>query len=635
MPVGGVDKKFSGLVKNEGQAIELKDGTRLAPGSRVHMMYCNLAGRMDPEELKTEDDIYNMHSSLTSSINLFAINRGRKLSTEWVLTFDHIGHQRDVTPHDLDSNLLELGSFDTVESFMRIWNHIPVQEIEAAGSLRLFRKNITPMAEDDFNNGGGRWCTKAPAQDRAALWLNLALSVLKESLDGVTVNGCAMHANGLKQGTDILQLWVHGAAPGTEVHARSLANELTFDLKRPCLLNFSYTVNVPKMTGHMALSVVSGPSERGSSYRGSDIGSGGLGSGNGMGSGGGMPSLMSAPSTPGTGSSSIYQHNPYTLHQQMANSGGSHAYPKPPGGLSGWGSEPAYNYGQGHYSPRSNSMEWAPPHGDEHFPGVPISHGHHGPASGSPIITSSDQMKGPQVEGVLRQVTANLLGYSHQAPVLPRSQMWPGGAEDDSMQDYQQQPEGAKKKKRNKPDKHQRERLRRKKAKQAAIEQAMMEMAGTKCCECELYLACVKCTECPSDRLQFCQECFGLIHKVGKRQNHTQFIMFENPGEPPEGGGAATGSSGRCSPRSTPLPQPSSEPEERDDKEQYPFLEYFEPFAKDFTEFITNELDDLSELKGFTDIDTQRVTDDFFSNVHISAAKRGRATRELLYWINS
>eukprot|EP01064_Diplonema_japonicum_P015106 TRINITY_DN2287_c0_g1_i1.p1 TRINITY_DN2287_c0_g1~~TRINITY_DN2287_c0_g1_i1.p1 ORF type:complete len:455 (+),score=111.16 TRINITY_DN2287_c0_g1_i1:676-2040(+) len=454
-----------------------------------------------------------------------------------------------------------------------------------------------------------------------------------------------MHAHGYKQSTDILQLWVNGHSPGTEVHTRSLANDLTFALKRPCLLNFTYQVNVPKLSGQMALSVVSGgPSER-SSMRGSDMGSGGLGSGlgsgcgMGLGSGCGVPSLMSLSSTPGTGNSSMYQHNPYnTLHQQMAMGGGSHVYPKAPGGLSGWAAgEPAYNYGpSASYSPRSNSVEWPAPGSHEEHPLASSGAAPHAPSSIPPQSPTNLDMKGPQVEGVLRQVTANLLGYSQQPPALPRSQLWPGPTDEEmqSLTEFPTQPTEGKKKKRNKPDKHQRERLRRKKAKQAAIEQAMMEMAGTKCCECELYLACVKCTECPAERLQFCQECFGLIHKVGKRQQHTQFIMFDNPGEPPEGGAATSSTSGRCSPRSTPLPQ-SGEEELADERERYPFLEFFEPFAKDFTDFINSELDDLSDLKGFTDVDTQRVTDDFFNNIHISAAKRGRATRELLYWINS
>jgi len=81
----------------------------------------------------------------------------------------------------------EITSFDTVEDFWSLYNHIkPPSEIKLGSDYSLFKKGIRPMWEDAANNNGGRWVialNKILKDDLDKLWLDVvSINLLSLSL---------------------------------------------------------------------------------------------------------------------------------------------------------------------------------------------------------------------------------------------------------------------------------------------------------------------------------------------------------------------------------------------------------------------------------------------------------------------
>lgn len=82
----------------------------------------------------------------------------------------------------------EVSSFDTVEDFWSLYNHIKgASEIKQGSDYSLFKKNIRPMWEDEGNKRGGRWIMSFPRPSRRqeldSLWLDVVLCLIGEAFD--------------------------------------------------------------------------------------------------------------------------------------------------------------------------------------------------------------------------------------------------------------------------------------------------------------------------------------------------------------------------------------------------------------------------------------------------------------------
>lgn len=81
----------------------------------------------------------------------------------------------------------EITSFDTVEDFWCLYNHIkPPSDIKVGSDYSLFKKGIRPMWEDDANKKGGRWVislTRCPKNELDNLWLDVLLCLIGEAFD--------------------------------------------------------------------------------------------------------------------------------------------------------------------------------------------------------------------------------------------------------------------------------------------------------------------------------------------------------------------------------------------------------------------------------------------------------------------
>lgn len=82
--------------------------------------------------------------------------------------------------------LHQITTFDTVEDFWSIYNHVKAPtELKMGNDYSLFKNEIRPMWEDDHNKHGGRWLISLPKyhRDLDTLWLDIILCLIGEAFD--------------------------------------------------------------------------------------------------------------------------------------------------------------------------------------------------------------------------------------------------------------------------------------------------------------------------------------------------------------------------------------------------------------------------------------------------------------------
>eukprot|EP01065_Artemidia_motanka_P049375 TRINITY_DN8163_c0_g1_i3.p1 TRINITY_DN8163_c0_g1~~TRINITY_DN8163_c0_g1_i3.p1 ORF type:complete len:689 (+),score=200.83 TRINITY_DN8163_c0_g1_i3:177-2243(+) len=666
---------YNGLAENPAAGIVLADGTQLSPGTRRFLMYLVVSGHDDASELQSLADLARFFDLLQQSMSLQPIAFGSavtktQLSHEWSLHFDRVDTSRALTQQDVEREVLLLGSFDTLEGFTRHWSNLPLARVDGYAAIRLFRKGMSLQADDPVHAGGGQWVTRhsSAEQDRVAIWTALAEAILRGSLPDVNAHGVVFCCNGAKprpQSTlDCLQVWVDSATQVAEGVGRALAGECVSRVQAQCHIEFGFV-----------------PHQRAAARKWGDPISGGCSSSVANAA---DPTRLTPSPVQATGSGTttprmrqtVYRHDPYMCSLTTAPH-----YPSRMAGLGvsaqGYSSGGSYSAG---WDRRSSVCGLDPTDLDDTDVQSNVSGysdvGWRMRGGGVPMQHLVD---GPAVHAVLQEATASLLGYSDSttpaqrlqsaptappvggrpAPLLPHGYTPAAAAVPKRTPTEDTTPhspgsticalgdgEVSRKKKRNKPDKHQRERLRRKKAKQQMLEEVMSQMAGVKCSECELHLATARCKECPDGRQVFCRECFEGIHKVGKRKQHSDYLVFETPGEEDhlEGGGVVMsglrgigpGDDGDTEPETPcrPIRPESSSPATpiqgvcgtRD------ITEALGEHAQDFHDYVRAEIGSFSSLKHFKYQRVEEVVDGYCKERSVPAPRRGRISQAVVRW---
>ncbi|XP_077534029.1 eukaryotic translation initiation factor 4E1 isoform X1 [Haemaphysalis longicornis] len=94
-----------------------------------------------------------------------------------------------------EENLLEITSFDTVEDFWALYNHIEVaSKLPLGCDYSLFKYGIKPMWEDCRNKQGGRWLFNLNKSQRTTdldnYWLEILLCLIGEGFDEFSEDVC-------------------------------------------------------------------------------------------------------------------------------------------------------------------------------------------------------------------------------------------------------------------------------------------------------------------------------------------------------------------------------------------------------------------------------------------------------------
>jgi len=87
-----------------------------------------------------------------------------------------------------EQNLKEIASFQTVEDFWSLYNHIKLaSELRQGNDYSLFKKGIRPMWEDEANKRGGRWLISLEKKQRSneldRYWLDVILCLIGEAFE--------------------------------------------------------------------------------------------------------------------------------------------------------------------------------------------------------------------------------------------------------------------------------------------------------------------------------------------------------------------------------------------------------------------------------------------------------------------
>ncbi|XP_037934318.1 eukaryotic translation initiation factor 4E1-like isoform X2 [Teleopsis dalmanni] len=143
----------------------------------------------------------------------------------------------------------EITSFETVEDFWSLYNHIkPPSEIKSGCDYSLFKKGVRPMWEDVANKQGGRWVInvmKNSKSDLDNLWLDVLLCLIGEAFDN-TDQICGAVVNVRTKGNKI-SIWT---ADGTKKDAVLEIGTKLKDALRLGNLSLQYQLHKDTMAKH-------------------------------------------------------------------------------------------------------------------------------------------------------------------------------------------------------------------------------------------------------------------------------------------------------------------------------------------------------------------------------------------------
>ncbi|EDV22665.1 uncharacterized protein TRIADDRAFT_28470, partial [Trichoplax adhaerens] len=113
-----------------------------------------------------------------------------------------------------EDNMKQIASFDNVEDFWALFNHVvKPSDLKAGCDYCLFKDNISPMWEDERNKKGGRWLLQL-AKDRRksldSLWLETLFCLIGEMFgdNGDDICGAYIQIRGK---ADKLAIWTTDA----------------------------------------------------------------------------------------------------------------------------------------------------------------------------------------------------------------------------------------------------------------------------------------------------------------------------------------------------------------------------------------------------------------------------------------
>eukprot|EP00731_Ephydatia_muelleri_P033569 Em0032g31a len=104
-----------------------------------------------------------------------------QLQNRWTLWY----FKGDGKSKNWEDNLHNVITFDTVEDFWAVYNHVkPASQLVQGCDYMIFKEGIKPMWEDPRNKRGGRWLVSWEKKDRRdvadSLWEEAAANWKKE-----------------------------------------------------------------------------------------------------------------------------------------------------------------------------------------------------------------------------------------------------------------------------------------------------------------------------------------------------------------------------------------------------------------------------------------------------------------------
>jgi len=172
-----------------------------------------------PEEPTENDEIEEKQEQNDTAIENFSqLNELEQethpLNGTWTLWFMNSDNKQNAkfqNSENWKTGLISLYSFNTVEGFWSVYNHIQQPaKLRVKHDYMLFRQGVKPAWEDSQNKNGGMWKVVLPTKMRATdldrMWLEALLSLVGEAYGdmGDFVMGAYLQR---RQREDRIQLW--------------------------------------------------------------------------------------------------------------------------------------------------------------------------------------------------------------------------------------------------------------------------------------------------------------------------------------------------------------------------------------------------------------------------------------------
>ncbi|XP_052119461.1 eukaryotic translation initiation factor 4E [Frankliniella occidentalis] len=152
-----------------------------------------------------------------------------------------------------EENQREITSFNTVEDFWSLYNHIRLpSQLRVGCDYSLFKKGIMPMWEDSANRAGGRWLINLDRKQRETdldrFWLEILLCMVGEAFDEHSDDICGAVVN-VRAKIDKIAVWTaNGQAANSVVEiGKRLKERLNLDNK--CSLGYQMHKDTMVKTG--------------------------------------------------------------------------------------------------------------------------------------------------------------------------------------------------------------------------------------------------------------------------------------------------------------------------------------------------------------------------------------------------
>lgn len=209
-------------------------------------MACRSRRFYDPETQETNERSKTAISTSNSDPMTMAPDCLLKhpLQNVWSLWYLESDHNKT-----WEEQLNEITSFDTVEDFWSLYNHIKAaSDIKAGSDYSLFKQGIKPMWEDEANIRGGRWMISLSKQQRFTdlntLWLDVILCLIGEAFEHAE-EVCGAVVN-IRHRGDKISIWT--ANGNNQVAVKEIGSKLKQCLRLPPSVQIGYYFHKDTMT---------------------------------------------------------------------------------------------------------------------------------------------------------------------------------------------------------------------------------------------------------------------------------------------------------------------------------------------------------------------------------------------------
>ena len=186
------------------------------------------------EELESISDSLSSSTAPVEGKNESKTGARHPLQDSWTMWYDH--QDKTAKASEWTANLNKILTFDTVEEFWGMYNHIVrASEFADMSNYHLFKSHIQPAWEDPENAKGGRWMINYSSKRRQEIdahWLYTMLACIGCAFDDETqISGCVV--TNRSRGIYRIAVWTKnaGEVAATRRIGYTLAKLLDIDKK--------------------------------------------------------------------------------------------------------------------------------------------------------------------------------------------------------------------------------------------------------------------------------------------------------------------------------------------------------------------------------------------------------------------